>query len=94
MLTCYAEFHPTFMSRHTDLSLTGSPLLRKRNKAIKRAFDVVAACLLLIPAIPVALIAAIAIEIESPGPVFFVHDRIGRNGRRFRLWKFRSMTWR
>lgn len=78
------------MSRNSDLS--GSPLRRKRNRAIKRIFDIAAAVLLMIPAIPVALIVAVAIEIESPGQVFFVHDRIGRHGRRFRLWKFRSMT--
>jgi lipopolysaccharide/colanic/teichoic acid biosynthesis glycosyltransferase len=59
---------------------------------MKRAFDVLFGGLLLVAAIPVALIVAVAIKIESPGPVLFVHDRIGRNGRRFRLWKFRSMT--
>jgi Undecaprenyl-phosphate galactose phosphotransferase WbaP len=78
------------MSRNRDVSTLR--LSRKRNRAIKRAFDLIFGSLLLIPAAPVALIAAIAIKIESPGPVFFAHERIGRNGRRFRLWKFRSMT--
>ncbi len=90
MLTCYTEAGRTCMFRHSDLSR--SPLFRKRNRAIKRTFDILLAALLLIPAIPVALMVAIAIKIESRGPVFFVHDRIGRNGRRFRLWKFRSMV--
>ena len=34
---------------------------------------------------------ALAIKIESPGPVFFAQERIGRNGRRFKIYKFRSM---
>jgi lipopolysaccharide/colanic/teichoic acid biosynthesis glycosyltransferase len=34
---------------------------------------------------------AVAIKIDSPGPVFFSQTRIGKNGRRFKIWKFRSM---
>lgn len=34
---------------------------------------------------------ALAIKIDSPGPVFFSQTRIGKNGRRFKIWKFRSM---
>lgn len=40
---------------------------------------------------PVLLITALIIRIDSPGPVFFVQPRVGRNGREFRLIKFRSM---
>ena len=42
--------------------------------------------------LPVTLIVAIAIKISSPGPVFYGHKRIGKNGKEFKCWKFRSMV--
>jgi lipopolysaccharide/colanic/teichoic acid biosynthesis glycosyltransferase len=36
-------------------------------------------------------IIAVAIKLDSPGPIFFMHERVGLNGRRFRLYKFRSL---
>jgi Undecaprenyl-phosphate galactose phosphotransferase WbaP len=58
----------------------------------KRVFDIAAVALLgLLALIPGALIA-LAIAIDSRGPVFFAHDRVGRGRRTFRLWKFRSMA--
>ena len=69
-----------------------SPLLRRRNRILKRICDIVFGVLLALPGLPIALLIAIAIKIESTGPVFFVHERIGRGGRRFGLWKFRSMV--
>jgi lipopolysaccharide/colanic/teichoic acid biosynthesis glycosyltransferase len=59
---------------------------------IKRALDIVAAFLLLLPAMPFAALIALAIVVESPGPVFFRHTRIGKGNRRFLLWKFRTMV--
>jgi Undecaprenyl-phosphate galactose phosphotransferase WbaP len=67
-------------------------LLRPRTRRTKRVFDVVFALLLGLIAVPAALLIAAAIKLDSPGPVFFVHTRIGRGNRRFRLWKFRSMV--
>jgi lipopolysaccharide/colanic/teichoic acid biosynthesis glycosyltransferase len=59
--------------------------------AFKRIMDVVvAAFLLTIMAIPLAFVA-IAIKIDSRGPVFYRHERIGFNGKRFPMHKFRSM---
>ena len=40
---------------------------------------------------PLLLAVAIGVKLSSPGPVFFGQERIGLNGRRFRMWKFRSM---
>src|SRR5439155_17786647 len=40
---------------------------------------------------PLFLVIALAIKLDSPGPVFFVHDRVGLRGRRFKLLKFRTM---
>ena len=62
-----------------------------RQTIIKRAIDIVGAIVgLLITAI-VTPFVALAIKIEAPGPVFFSQERIGRNGRRFKIYKFRSM---
>src|ERR1035438_631513 len=58
---------------------------------VKRAFDVLCAIILIaVFAIPGLLIAA-AILLTSEGPVFYREQRIGRDGRLFRIWKFRSM---
>jgi len=58
----------------------------------KRAFDLVVATLLLLPALPLMLLASVAIFIESPGAVIYRQERVGRRGKRFTLLKFRSMT--
>jgi sugar transferase (PEP-CTERM system associated) len=60
-------------------------------RAVKRAFDLVMAAVLLTLAIPVMLVTAIAIFLESGGPVIFRQERIGRGNRPFTLLKFRSM---
>jgi len=59
---------------------------------VKRALDVVGAGLALVLLAPVFLIIAIAIKLESHGPVFFGQERVGLGRRRFRMWKFRSMV--
>lgn len=58
----------------------------------KRAVDIVAAILVLIPAIPILLLAVIAMQISAPGPVFFMQQRTGRNGKRFQPYKLRTMV--
>jgi exopolysaccharide biosynthesis polyprenyl glycosylphosphotransferase len=58
---------------------------------LKRAFDLVIACLMLVVAVPVMGLIAIAIKFDSPGPIFFRQERVGLGGRRFVMWKFRSM---
>ncbi len=59
---------------------------------MKRAFDlVVAACALLLLALPM-LLAAVLVWLDSGRPVLFVQQRVGRDGRLFRLLKFRSMV--
>jgi len=42
--------------------------------------------------VPLGLLVAIAIKLDSPGPVFYRQERVGRGGRRYVLWKFRSMA--
>jgi len=60
-------------------------------RAVKMAIDLVAAPVLIVLTSPLWLAIAIAIKLDSPGPVFFVQERIGLNKRRFRMIKFRSM---
>jgi exopolysaccharide biosynthesis polyprenyl glycosylphosphotransferase len=79
-------------------TFSGIPLISLREsaltypqRALKRAFDIVGSALLLILFSPVMLLIAIAIKLDSPGPVFFSQERIGEHGRRFRMMKFRSM---
>lgn len=57
----------------------------------KRAVDLVGALIGLILALPMMIVAAIAIKLESPGGVFFHHTRLGKGGRPFEFYKFRSM---
>ncbi|MCC6609945.1 MAG: TIGR03013 family PEP-CTERM/XrtA system glycosyltransferase [Burkholderiales bacterium] len=59
--------------------------------SIKWAFDVVSALVLLALAAPVMLLAAIAIRLETPGPVVYRQQRVGAGGRVFEILKFRSM---
>jgi len=68
-----------------------SPLLKPRNQALKRLFDFVVASVLTISVLPLALVIALAVALETRGPIFFVHTRLGKNRHPFRLWKFRSM---
>ena len=59
---------------------------------IKRVIDVILASVALILLSPLLAIIAIAIKIDSKGPVFFAHKRIGKNGKIIKLYKFRSMV--
>jgi len=69
---------------------TGS--LAASERIIKRIMDITLAVCALLLAAPVLLITALAIKIDTPGPVFFRQERIGRAGKPFQIYKFRSMT--
>ena len=60
-------------------------------KSVKRVFDFVIALGALICLSPVMLVVAIIIKITSPGPVIFKQQRIGKDGKVFEIYKFRSM---
>ena len=64
---------------------------QKVYRFIKAVMDFFAALVALILFTPLFIVMAIAIKLDSPGPVFFVHKRIGRNGKPFNCIKFRSM---
>ncbi len=57
----------------------------------KRAMDIIISLLLIILTMPLWLIAAVAIKLTSPGPIFYKQVRVGKDGKLFRIWKFRTM---
>jgi exopolysaccharide biosynthesis polyprenyl glycosylphosphotransferase len=65
--------------------------LSRFNMAVKRAFDLLVGGLLCVPILPVMGVIAIAIKIDSRGPVFYRQERMGRGGKPFWIYKFRSM---
>jgi exopolysaccharide biosynthesis polyprenyl glycosylphosphotransferase len=68
------------------------PELSGRARLLKGVFERVVATFILVVASPVMLLTAIAITLETPGPVLFRQNRVGLNGRTFELFKFRSMV--
>lgn len=60
--------------------------------AAKRALDIVGSGIGLLVLAPLFAVIALAVKLTSPGPVFFSQERVGRLGRRFRIYKFRSMV--
>jgi putative colanic acid biosysnthesis UDP-glucose lipid carrier transferase len=67
-------------------------LLTSFEQAAKRSTDVFLAALALIALLPLLTIVAIAIKLDSPGPILFRQHRCGFNGRRFQIYKFRTMS--
>jgi len=68
------------------------PWLPPSSRALKRAMDFVVAATFLVLASPLLAALAIAVRIDSRGPVLFAQERVGRAGKRFRLFKFRTMV--
>ena len=60
-------------------------------KLFKRVFDITISTVGLIITFPILLVTAVAIKLESPGPIIFKQERLGLNGRVFKIYKFRSM---
>jgi exopolysaccharide biosynthesis polyprenyl glycosylphosphotransferase len=68
------------------------PLTRTFNRMIKRAMDIVLASLGLLLMAPFFPLIALAIYLDSPGPIFYTQERVGEGGRVFKVYKFRSMV--
>ncbi len=58
---------------------------------IKRLFDIVSSGLALIFLSPLLFVIILLVRLDSPGPIIFKQIRVGRNGKKFRIWKFRTM---
>lgn len=59
---------------------------------LKRFFDIIASFLLLVISSPILLIIAIAVAVDSRGPIIFKQTRLGKNGKEFNIYKFRTMV--
>jgi exopolysaccharide biosynthesis polyprenyl glycosylphosphotransferase len=68
------------------------PVLSRSSRMVKRSLDLAGAGLLSVVTFPLLVALAIAIRLDSPGPVFFRQERIGLGGSRFRLVKLRTMV--
>ncbi|MGE3874323.1 MAG: sugar transferase [Parvibaculaceae bacterium] len=79
------------MSKGFDIALYSKSIVINRS-VVKRCIDVLIASLALLVLAPVGLLIALAIKIESPGPILFWQLRYGRNRSSFHICKFRSMT--
>ncbi|MCX8057311.1 MAG: undecaprenyl-phosphate glucose phosphotransferase, partial [Ignavibacteria bacterium] len=60
-------------------------------RKIKRLMDIVFSLIILILTLPITLLVALAIKLDSEGPVFFKQIRVGKDGKEFKIYKFRSM---
>ena len=69
----------------------GKSQMKKSYELTKRCIDVLGALGLLILGLPLLLLLAILVRLDSPGPILFRQDRIGHNGKLFRMYKIRSM---
>lgn len=79
--------HPDYFLQHKSFSI----LRKKHYEILKRLLDLMMVALLAPIAIPVGLLTAIAIKLESKGDVFFKQERVGRYNQPFKVIKFRSM---
>lgn len=76
----------------TAIKREANVLSRRRLYFIKRCFDITI-CLALMPVVlPVLVGCALAVRLDSPGPIFFCQQRTGKRGRRFQMFKFRTMV--
>ena len=60
-------------------------------RVLKRLFDLLASGAALVLLLPLWIVAILGIEISDPGPVFYLADRVGKDDRHFKMFKFRSM---
>lgn len=65
---------------------------RRRTLACKRCFDVATSAVILLILSPLLLLLALAVKLDSPGPVFYRQVRVGRFGKDFKIFKFRTMV--
>lgn len=97
-LLLYPDIGLTLLAGSRVTSLSGMPLLSLRPAFLdtpygygKRLMDLAAASLLMAMTLPLQVVAALAIRMDSPGPALFKQCRVGRRGRPFHLYKLRTM---
>lgn len=88
----WQKIPPAYIQDDWFAFTSGFNILHNRIKAkLKQAFDILAAFVLLIFTLPITIPTAIAIKLTSQGPIFYSQVRTGLNGKKFRVYKFRSM---
>lgn len=88
-----ADSHDGTRDSHPDLNVRPvHELIEEPLPVWKRAVDVAGAGTALIIAAPLLLVVTLLIKWQSPGPAFYLDERIGRHRRRFKVWKFRTMV--
>jgi exopolysaccharide biosynthesis polyprenyl glycosylphosphotransferase len=93
-----SDLFPQKLARSQPIDLGGMPIVSLHSTPAfswrtetKRIFDLAVALILLVLCAPIFLLAAIAVKLDSRGPIFFVQERVGLAKRRFRMIKFRTM---
>lgn len=71
--------------------LLNQPNFSTFNLALKRLFDIFSSGLGLVLISPLLILISIGVKLSSSGPIFFAQERIGLDGKKFKMWKFRSM---
>ncbi len=84
-------FTPLHLVEHLGLEVTHQ-LINPTQRVIKRLLDLSLILLSLPFLLPLLLFIAIAIRIDSPGPIFYTQKRVGHGGQEIRIWKFRTMV--
>src|SRR5687767_8679725 len=99
MVHLFSDLFPHKLARSRAWEFEGTPLVSLHSgpsiswrTEAKRIIDFVGAAILLMLIWPLLLVVALAIKLDSAGPVFFIQERMGYNKRRFRMIKFRTMT--
>ena len=88
----WQKIPPAYIQDDWFAFTSGFNILHNRIKAkLKQAIDIVVAAVLLIVSLPITTLVAIAIKFNSPGSIFYSQLRTGLNGKKFRVYKFRSM---
>ncbi len=80
-----------FFDQKTVMFRVRNNLLVFRNRFFKRVFDLICGSILFLIALPIMLLSAILIKIDSSGPIIHAGRRLGKNGRKFKCYKFRTM---
>ena len=88
----YILGNPAFLARAALHAITARDMSQRVSLAVKYGSDRVIAAAALVLAAPLMLAIMLAIKLEDGGPVFFRQTRIGKSGKPFRMWKFRSMV--
>lgn len=93
------DLYDVFTGRTRTLPIYGIPLiaistqlLKPWEKAIKRLIDIVFSAVVLLLGSPLWILIGILVKLDSYGPVFFKQERVGKNGKIFKMYKFRSMV--